>query len=565
MARTSGRIALTAAGVLAALTLAGSELAGAQTSQPTPSTEAQPEGRDIGPTNWRRLEIAPSREVQWEQGPARPSRRNQPNIILILADDLGYNDITFNGGGVAGGTVPTPNIDSIGRDGVNFVQGYTGHGTCAPSRAAMMTGRYQTRFGYEFTPVPLSMARRVRQFDYGIHDPVYYREREAGMIPYADMGVPTSEIMIPRMLQQSGYHSIHIGKWHLGEATQFRPQARGFDESLGFTAGAQFYLPPDDPRGVSARLSFDPIDQFLWAGSQFYIRQDSTDEVFQPARHTTDYLSEQAVAAIRANRNRPFFMFLAYSAPHTPLQATREDYEALSHIEDHTLRVYAAMIRQLDRGIGQVLQALQEEGIDENTLVIFTSDNGGAYYLGLPDINRPFRGWKQTFFEGGIRAPYFMRWPARIPAGSTYYAPVSHFDIFPTVAAAARVRAPRDRVIDGVDLMPFVRGERQGRPHEVLFWRTGPYQVVRQGDWKLQIGEIPAKEWLFDLSVDPTERNNLAEQRPEVVARLRALLEAHNAEQAPSMWPQTGASPVMVDHPLSFPQSESDEYVYWGN
>lgn len=563
--RTLMRFSVAAA--VAAITLFGSVLIASAQSEEAPASSAQQAVDErIGPTNWARLNVGPPREVEWQAGPTRPvgNRRTRPNIILILADDLGYNDITFNGGGVAGGTVPTPNIDSIGRDGVNFVQGYAAHGTCAPSRAALMTGRYPTRFGYEFTPVPLAMARQVRRSHYGVRNPVYYEDREVDMIPYADMGVPTTEIMLPSILRQRGYHTLHIGKWHLGEASQFQPQNRGFDESLGYTSGSQFYLPPSDPRGVEARLPFDPIDRFLWAGAQFYIRYNGS-EPFQPARHSTDYLTEQAVAAIRANRNRPFFMFLAYSAPHTPLQATREDYDALSHIEDHALRVYAAMIRQLDRGIGRVLQTLQEEGLEQDTLVIFTSDNGGAYYLGLPDINRPFRGWKQTFFEGGVRVPYFMRWPRRIPAGSTVYAPVAHLDVFSTAASAAGARIPTDRVVDGVDLLPFVLGERQGRPHEVLFWRTGPYQAVRAGDWKLQIGEIPATVWLYDLSVDPTERVNLAEQRPDVVERLRALIDAHNAQQVRSLWPQTGASPVMLDHPLNFPQSESDEYVYWGN
>lgn len=517
------------------------------------------------PTERTRVDIGPPRDVVWQQGPARaPASKRKPNILLIVADDLGYNDVSFNGGGVAGGLVQTPNIDSIGHDGVSFAQGYAGHGTCAPSRAALMTGRYPTRFGFEFTPVPLAFARSVRAFNYGMRNPVYFADREKDIIPMSEMGVAPSEIMLAKLLQDSGYHTLQFGKWHLGESPQFQPQNRGFSESLGFIGGASMFLPPGDPRGVEARQDFDPIDVNLWKSLQFYVRKDG-GAAFAPKRYMTDYLTDEAVNAIAANRNRPFFMYMAYNAPHTPLQATKEDFEALSNIPDRRTRIYGAMIRSLDRNVGRLLEALQEQGLEKDTIVIFTSDNGGAYYLGLPEINRPYRGWKQTFFEGGIRTPYFVRWPGTIQAGTTYRAPVSHFDIFATAAAAAGARMPGDRVYDGVNLTPYVQGRKLGRPHEALFWRTGPYQVVRAGDWKLQVTQRPAKDWLYDLSVDPTERNNLALSRPEKVAELKTLLDRHNAQQVKPMWPELGQSPVMLDHTLETPQAESDEYVYWGN
>lgn len=517
------------------------------------------------PVDRPRIDAAPPRDVVWQKGPDRPpTGRRKPNIIVILADDLGYNDVSFNGGGVAGGTVRTPNIDSIARQGVSFAQGYAGHGTCAPSRAALLTGRYPTRFGFEFTPVPLSFARSVRAHYYGLRNPVYFPEREKDIIPLSEMGIPEGEITIAQLLQGKGYHTIQLGKWHLGEAPKFQPQNRGFSETLGFTGGGSMFLPKNDPRVVNSIQGFDPIDMNLWSGLQFYVRKDGGD-AFQPKRHMTDYLTDEAVAAIDANRNRPFFMYLAYNAPHTPLQATREDYDALPHILDHRMRVYAAMIMQLDRGVGRVLQALQENGLEKDTLVVFASDNGGAWYVGLPDLNKPFRGWKQTFFEGGIRGPYFMRWPGVIPSGAVYHAPVSHFDVFATAGGAAGADMPRDRAMDGKNLVPFVRGERMGRPHDALFWRTGPYRVVRAGDWKLQVTERPAKDWLYDLSADPTERNNLALTRPEKVAELKALLARHDAQQAQPLWPELGQGPVMLDHPLDVPQSPLDEYVYWGN
>ena len=529
------KLALFAVTGLVALGVGGSTMAQAPASVPVGRVQ---------------FEIGPPRDVVWRQGPTTPPKaRRQPNIIVIVADDLGYNDITFNGGGVAGGAVATPNIDSIGLEGANFIQAYSGHGTCAPSRAALLTGRYPTRYGFEFTPTNLKFARDVRAHHYGIRNPVYFADREKDIIPAAEMGVPTSEITLGQLLQGVGYHTIQLGKWHLGESPQFQPQRRGFSETLGFTGGGSMFLPKTDARVVNSFQGFDPIDNNLWTSLQFYVRKDG-GEAFQPKKHMTDYLTDEAVAAIAANRNRPFFMYLAYNAPHTPLQATREDYDALPQIADHRLRTYAAMIRGLDRGVGRVLQTLQEQGLDKDS---------------LEEINRPFRGWKQTFFEGGIRGPLFMRWPGKIPTATTYRSPVSHFDIFATAAAAANAATPKDRKIDGADLIPYVEGRKTGRPHDLLFWRTGPYRVVRSGDWKLQVTERPAKDWLYDLSNDPTERRNLAVERPEKVAELKRDLARHDAEQAKPLWPELGQSPVMLDHSLILTQTEVDEYVYWGN
>lgn len=517
------------------------------------------------PIDRPQVQAGPPRAVIWQQGPARATAgKRPPNIIVILVDDLGFNDVSFSGGGVAGGAVPTPHIDAIGRQGVSFDQAYAGHGTCAPSRAALLTGRYPTRYGFEFTPTPLRFARQVRAHHYGALNPVYFPEREKELIPMVEMGVPTDQIMLGEILQKAGYHTIQLGKWHLGEAPKFQPQNRGFSEALGFTGGGSMFLPREDPRVVNSIQGFDPIDMQLWATLQFYVRKDG-GEAFQPKRHMTDYLTDEAIAAVQANRNRPFFMYLAYNAPHTPLQATHEDYRALSHIADHRERVYAAMIRQLDRNIGRLTQTLQETGLEENTLVMFTSDNGGAYYIGLEEINRPFRGWKQTFFEGGIRTPLFMKWPAVIKPGRIYHAPVSHFDIFATSVAAAGGAMPKDRLMDGVDLTPFVTAKKTGRPHDLLFWRTGPYRVVRAGDWKLQVTERPMKDWLYDLSSDPTEQVNLAQAMPEKVAELKTLLAAHDAQQVKPLWPELGQSPIMLDHSLIKPQREGEEYVYWGN
>jgi arylsulfatase A-like enzyme len=315
---------------------------------------------------------------------------------------------------------------------------------------------------------------------------------------------------------------------------------------------------------VNSKQDFDPIDRFLWANLPFGVRKDGGDP-FAPSAYMTDYLADEAVRAIAANRHRPFFLYLAFNAPHTPLQALRSDYDALAAIGNHTERVYGAMMSSLDRAVGRVLDALREQGLEENTLVFFTSDNGGANYVGLPDLNRPYRGWKMTFFEGGVHLPFFVKWPKVLPAGVESASPVAGIDVFATAAAAAGAALPKDRVIDGVDLVPFVTGAASGRPHETLFWRSGHYRVVRAGDWKLQVSERPKKAWLFDLASDPTERVNLAATQPERVAALRALLDAHDAEQSPPLWPSLLEGAIRIDPPLGAAEDPDDEYVYWAN
>jgi arylsulfatase A-like enzyme len=279
----------------------------------------------------------------------------------------------------------------------------------------------------------------------------------------------------------------------------------------------------------------------------------------------TDYLTGEAIAAVHANRNRPFFMYFAPNAIHTPLQATRADFAALPNIANHRLRVYAAMVRNLDRNIGRLLQALSDDGLEQNTIVIFTSDNGGANYIGLPDINRPFRGWKATFFEGGLHVPYFMRWPARIKPGTKYAEPVGHVDIFATAAAAAGAALPTDRKLDGVDLMPFVTGQATGPAHQNLFWRSGNYRVVLANGWKYQRMDFPPKQWLFDLTADRTEQHNLAEADPAKVKELSALMDEIDGQQAKPLWPSVLSGGIAIDHPLGFPDKPGDAFIYWDN
>jgi arylsulfatase A-like enzyme len=510
--------------------------------------------------------IQPYHEVTWGSGAApalAPGAARQPNVIVIVADDLGINDLQSTGEGVANGAVPTPYIDSIGRDGVTFTNGYAGNATCSPSRAAMMTGRYPTRFGFEFTSVPVSFARNIQRLGgHGPVKPIFYEDRVAAMPPVEDLGVPASEVTLAETMKSAGYRTLHIGKWHLGEAKGLRPEDQGFDDSLGFLIGGGMFMEANDPNVVNSKQDFDPIDKFLWANLPWSVRFNGS-KPFHPDRYLTDYFGDEAVRAIGANKDRPFFMYLAFNAPHTPLQALKSDYDALPQIKDHRLRVYAAMIRALDRNVGKVLAELEAQGLSDDTIIIFTSDNGGANYIGLPDINKPYRGFKATFFEGGVRVPLFVKWPGQIQPGTTTPARAMHFDIFATAAAAGHAPAAKPGVHDGVDLLTLASGKAPDRP---LFFRSGHYRVVINGDWKLQLSERPKKTWLFNLKSDPTEQANVAAANPAVVAQLTAMLDAQDRRAARPIWPALIEGPIWIDKPVDGkPMPKGAEYVMWAN
>jgi uncharacterized sulfatase len=287
---------------------------------------------------------------------------------------------------------------------------------------------------------------------------------------------------------------------------------------------------------------------------------------FEPGKYLTDYFTDQAVKVIESNRNRPFFLYLAHWGVHTPLQATKEDYDALPQIGDHRRRVYAAMIRSVDRSVARVMQALRAQGLENDTLVIFTSDNGGPGYIGIPEVNQPYRGWKLSFFEGGVRVPFVAQWPARIPAGTRHAAPVSGMDIFSTALAAAGVAPPADRPVDGINLLPYLAAPALPQPERPLFWRDGPYRAVQYQGWKLIASDRPRKDWLFNLREDPTERNNLADREPARLAQLRALQERHHAGMPAPLWQSFLQVPIFIDKTLDQKLDAAvDEYTYWSN
>lgn len=527
----------------------------------------------LSAVKWRTAqgEIAPHRAVSWQQGPVEetesPNER-PPNIIYILADDLGYNDISTFGGGVAGGRVKTPGIDELAAEGAVFEQSYAGNATCAPSRAMLLTGRYPTRTGFEFTPTPDNMMPVVSlvndAMDSGLPSNVR-PETDVEGLAFEDQGLSSSEITIAEVLKDKGYYTAHIGKWHLGVSPGFAPNDQGFDDSLLMSSG--LFLPEDDPNVVNAKLEFDPIDKFLWVGMRYSAAFNSGNRNnFKPGGYLTDYWTDEAIKVIKANRNRPFFLYLAHWGVHTPLQATKADFEAVGDIKPHRLRVYAAMVRALDRSVARINQTLKEEGLADNTIVMFSSDNGGPGYIGLPQVNAPYRGWKLTFYEGGLRVPTFFKWPNQIEAGTRVQTPVAHIDVMPTLAAAANAPLPEGVIIDGEDILPLAKGldpALWGR--ENLFWQSGPYQVVRHKDWKLQVMENLGTQRLFNLANDPTEQVDLSQSAPEMLTTLQGLLAAHLAEGDGPLYPHRVEMSVAIDKTRADYFEEGDEFIRWPN
>jgi len=523
--------------------------------------------------------VAENRALSWSQGPEVASQDpadRPPNIVLIVTDDMGFNDISLYNGGAGDGTLQTPSIDALAEQGVSFTNGYAANAVCAPSRASIMTGRYSTRFGFEFTPfykTGVTIFRWMEELQPS-EIPLFLDEANAAtMKPIGELGLPPAEITIAELLKQQGYYTAHVGKWHLGSVDGMVATKQGFDDSLELKG--VLYLPEDHPDVVNAKVQGDRIDRMVWATGTYsatFNGLGNPGEQFKPKGYLTDYYTDQAVEVIENNRHRPFFLYLAHWGVHNPLQASREDYDALSHIADHRLRVYSAMIRAVDRSVARVTQSLEDNGLADNTLIILTSDNGGAGYIGLPNVNKPYRGWKLNHFEGGTHVPFMAKWPAQINAGTSMDAPIHHNDIYSTIAAAAGVQIPQDRKIDGVDLLPYIRNEVEGEPHQTLFWREGHQQAVLHKGWKLISAEqsnlpqpAPRAKWLFNLALDPTEQNNLAADNLEKVAELETLLAAHNAEQVEPLWPSVFNAPQLIDKTSNEPFEEGDEFIYWPN
>jgi|TARA_B110001469_G_scaffold104319_1_gene103164 arylsulfatase A-like enzyme len=501
--------------------------------------------------------------INWEKGPEIRTS-DKPNVIVILVDDLGFNQISSYGGGMSNGNFKTPNIDKLANDGVLCTNGYSSSPICSPSRAALLTGRFPTRFGYEFTPTASTFMKGISLFskDNGVAPYIYNDEKEKDIINIEKMGLPQSEITIAEMLKPQGYHNVHIGKWHLGHSNEFLPRKQGFDESLRIDQGSLF-LPKDDPNVVNAKLEFDPIDKILWGNLPYAVNFNEGPRM-EPKGHLTDYLTDEAVKFIEYNKNRPFFLYMAYWAVHSPLQAKIEDYEKLDYIENHEERVLASMVMTVDRGVGKIRKALKDSGIDDNTIIVFISDNGAPGYIGLPDLNKPYRGWKLTHFEGGIHVPFIVSYPNKIPAGKVYSGRVSNLDIFSTFSNIAQVDL-RNSELDGVDILPYLIGEKEGEPERIIFNKSGKYSYILKNGWKLQVNLIQNKKWLFNLNQDPNEQNDLSKINLNKLKELEEILNKKLSEQSKPIWPSLADSPIFIDKTLNKKKNMNDEYIYWSN
>ncbi len=484
--------------------------------------------------------VGPNQEVVWQQGPdLRDDGR--PNIIVIVADDLGINDMTNYDNLDPSGTVNTPNIDFIANTGIKFKNAYSGSATCAPSRGMIVTGRYASSTGYEFTPVPDGMARSINLFN--PEETRYLAENVENNPLFDNQGLPPEEITFAETLNEAGYYTAHIGKWHLGRGPKFAPLTQGFDESLMMASG--LFMPENDPNVVNAYLPWDPIDKFLWAILDYaasFNESSERDNWFEPKGYLTDYYTDEAIKVIESNKNRPFFLYLAHWGVHTPLQALKSDYDELTYISDHVERVYAAMIKSLDRSVGRIVESLQENGLSENTWIIFTSDNGGAGYIGLRYINSPYRGWKLTLFEGGIRVPLIF-WKDGIEQRQLTQR-ATHIDIMPTIHGLVDNRL--EHKVDGIDLFSD-QYDLNSRP---IFWKTGHNKVVIKDNWKLQVADYPDKKWLYNLAEDPTEQIELSLEHPEITTELLALIKQHSDGATETLYKPPLLANIEIDRTL---------------
>jgi len=422
-----------------------------------------------------------------------PGPVDKANVIVILTDDHGWGDVGFNGCK----DIPTPHIDSIARGGIRFTCGYVSHPFCSPTRAGLLTGRYQQRFGHECNP---------------LYDPKDEK-----------LGLPLDQMTIAQAMKRAGYVTGQIGKWHLGATPAFHPLRRGFDEHFGFLGGGHDYFKAG--AGPDQREYMIPIER--------------NGQPVQESEYLTDALSREAAAFVRRHKDKPFFLYLAYNAPHTPLQVTDKYLQRVSHIQDKNRRPYGAMICAVDDGVGGLLAALKQCGIASRTLVIFLGDNGGAPAIagGPPHANNgPLRGGKGSLFEGGIRVPFAAYWPGVLPAGKECTQPVSSLDIFPTALTCAGATIPPN--LDGVNLLPYLKGEQTAPPHQRLFWRAGggATWAVREGKLKLVKPPGGGRPLLFDLEADEGEKTDLAAAQSDTVQRLQAAYEEWNKQLVGLLW-----------------------------
>jgi len=420
--------------------------------------------------------------------PSGPTPGRKPNIVFLVADDMGYGDLGVQGDKA----VRSPHIDALAASGVRFTQYYANHPVCAPSRAALLTGVYQQRMGFEFNP--------------------------GGAGP--NFGLPVDTPTMAERLKTQGYATALFGKWHQGYKPEHHPNARGFDEFYGFLGGTHPYTAD----GITQYNATDAAD----ARTNRLLRQSTPAEL---PGHLTEALGAEATRFIRAHKNDPFFLMLSFNAPHVPMQTTRAYYQRFAHIADEKRRIHLAMVEALDDQVGAVLQTLKTEGLERDTLVVFISDNGGPVHQ-TTSSNYPLSGGKDSFLEGGIRVPAAVRWPGTIAAGGVLDMMSSGFDM--TATALTLAGAMPAQGLDGVNLMPWVTGKTSATIHDALYWRQGKRGAMRQGDWKLI---KDAEQWrLFDLRTDQAEQIDLAASQSQKLEQLRTLWNQWSAQMKPPAW-----------------------------
>ncbi|MGD1893530.1 MAG: sulfatase [Cyclobacteriaceae bacterium] len=403
--------------------------------------------------------------------------QRQPNIILIIADDAGYADFGFQGSNV----MKTPNLDRLAQQGMKFQQAYVTAAVCGLSRAGILTGKYQQRFGFEENNVPGYMS-------------------QSGLVG-DDMGLPLDQKTMGDYLKEVGYKTAIFGKWHQGNADRYHPTKRGFDEFYGFRGGARSYFPIDE-EGPNYR-------------SQRLVR--GFENFAEPDEYLTDDLASETTQFIEKNQDTNFFIILAFNAVHTPMDATEDDLAKFPDLTGKRQKL-AAMTLALDRACGRVFDKLKELGLEGNTIVVFTNDNGGPSDTNV-SVNDPLSGTKANHLEGGIRVPFLLRWPGVIAENSVYEYPISTLDLLPTFYCAGGGNIDSLRGTDGVDLLPYLLGQNSERPHPILYWKKENRGVIREGDWKLiRFPDRPAE--LYNLKDDISEINDLAASYPD---RVRAM------------------------------------------
>lgn len=423
------------------------------------------------------------------------NRALKPNILLIVADDMGYADAGFQGCK----DIPTPNLNALAASGVKFTSGYVTGPYCSPTRSALMAGRHQCRYGHEFNPDHVKNG-----------------------------GLPLSETTLADHLKSAGYATGLVGKWHLGVETNMQPPNRGFDEYFGFLGGATDYF-----QSATIRRGMEPIKEKI--------------------DYTTDAFGREAVAFIDHHQQQPWFLYLAFNAVHKPMQATDDRLAKFTGVQDKTRHTYDAMMLALDENVGLVLKKLSDANLTTNTIVMFISDNGGPTISGTAingSSNGALRGGKHTTLEGGVRVPFVISWPGRVSPG-VYDKPVVQLDLHATAVAAAGIQPRPEWKVEGVNLLPFLDGSNPGVPHDALYWRFGEQMAIRAGDYKLvryfstlddpkkphiSKDAKPTSARLYDLSTDIGEHHDLASEKPDVVKDLQARWDAWNAHNVAPLW-----------------------------